>query len=409
MSQPMRAERREPFVWRRNPPVKVGLDCCLEDPQKVIGRARYGLLMHQASVDVRLDYACDRLAEALPGQLRAILTPQHGLWGEQQSNMDETPHGVHPRWNVPIYSLYSETRRPTPEMLEGLELLVVDLQDVGTRVYTYIWTVVHCLEACAQAGLPVVILDRPNPLGGLTVEGPLLNQDFASFIGLLPIPMRHGLTLGELARLANHERSLGAELDLVPMHGWRRKMLFSETRLPWTAPSPNMPRFETAIVYPGQVLLEGTQLSEGRGTTQPFELAGAPFVEPYRLADEMRQYDLPGLGIRPVRFHPTFDKWAGASCGGVALHVGQPRVVRSFVATLALLASVRRLWPEVPLWRMPPYEYDFERMPIDILYGSSDLRVRLDAGDVQQKDLDELTAVDAEAWWSRVRPFLLYE
>jgi uncharacterized protein YbbC (DUF1343 family) len=389
--------------------VRVGLECCLEDPQQVIGSARFGLLMHQASVDAGLHYACDRLAEALPGQLAAIFSPQHGLWGEQQANMDETPHGVHPRWKIPVHSLYSETRRPTPEMLDGLELFVIDLQDVGTRVYTYIWTVVYCLEACAEVGLPVVLLDRPNPVGGLVVEGPILQTGFTSFVGLLPIPMRHGLTLGELACLANQERNLGAKLEVVRMRGWRRKMLFSETGRPWVSPSPNIPRFFTTLLYPGQVLLEGTVLSEGRGTTQPFELAGAPFVDPDALAGALRQYELPGLGIRPVYFRPTFEKWAGTRCGGVALHVLQPRDVRSYATTLALLASVRRLWPQPELWRMPPYEYEFDRMPIDILHGCSDLRLRLDQPISDPPRLDDLAAVDHQQWWSRVEPFLLYD
>jgi uncharacterized protein YbbC (DUF1343 family) len=341
--------------------------------------------------------------------LAAIFSPQHGLWGEQQANMDETPHGVHPRWKIPIHSLYSETRRPTPEMLDGLELFVVDLQDVGTRVYTYIWTVLYCLEACAEIGLPVVLLDRPNPVGGLVVEGPILQADFTSFVGLLPIPMRHGLTLGELACLVNQEGNLGAKLEVVPMRGWRRKMFFPETERPWVAPSPNMPRFETTLLYPGQVLLEGTVLSEGRGTTQPFELVGAPFVDPDALTEALRQYELPGLGVRPVCFRPTSDKWAGTRCGGVALHVWQPRAVRSYATTVALLASVRRLWPQTPLWRMPPYEYELDRMPIDILHGSSDLRLRLDAGIPDPQQLDDLVAVDHQQWRSRVAPFLLYD
>ena len=225
----------------------------------------------------------------------------------------------------------------------------------------------------------------------------------------MTIPMRHGLTVGELARLANTELELGAQLQVLPMEGWQRQLQLAETGLPWVAPSPNMPRLETTLVYPGQVLLEGTLLSEGRGTTQPFEMAGAPFVEAYDLCQELQRYPTPGLAIRPVRFRPTFDKWQQASCGGVALHVVQPHEVRSYRTTLSLLAAVHHLWPSQPLWRPPPYEYETEQMPIDLLHGSPQLRLRFARGAVHRDDIADLAAVDAAAWWARVAPALLYE
>lgn len=394
-----------------NPLVRIGLECCLDRPPARLAGSRFGLLMNQASVDRNWQYACDLLARRFPDQLAAIFTPQHGLWGEQQANMIESPHGRYEPLGVPLFSLYSETRQPTPEMLHSLDCLLIDLQDVGTRVFTFIWTVVNCLQACAGAGIPVVILDRPNPLGNETIEGPLLDERFKSFVGLATIPMRHGLTIGELARLVNHEWQIHADLEVVRMEGWIPSMLFPETQRAWTLPSPNMPRFETALFYPGQVLLEGTNLSEGRGTTIPFEVVGAPFIEPQRLCDELDQEEFPhdGIRFRPVRFLPTFDKWRGQSCGGVAWHAHEPREVRSFAATLSVLAAVHRLWPDELQWLPPPYEYESERMPIDILYGSSKLRDTFAAGNLNLDTVLELAAVDAKAWKERTSCCRLYE
>jgi uncharacterized protein YbbC (DUF1343 family) len=432
------------------PSVQIGLERCLIEPPEALRRGRFGLLMNQASVDSRFRYACDLLAERFPGQLAAIFSPQHGLWGEEQANMIESPHGWYEPLGVPVYSLYSETRRPTAEMLAGLDCLVIDLQDVGTRVYTFLWTVQQCLIACAAAKIPVVILDRPNPLGGRVVEGPLLEGGYESFVGGASIPLRHGLTLGELARLLNHEQQIGAELTVVPVEGWQRSMLFDETGRTWIPPSPNMPRVATALLYPGQVLLEGTNLSEGRGTTQPFEVVGAPFVDPHQLFYALKAPDPPGLAIRPIQFVPTFDKWKGQSCGGIALHIVDPRAVRSVAMTLQILAAVCRLWPEQFAWLPPPYEYEREKMPIDILFGSAKLRTA-DIGSVcrvacsplapragsftrsvrtshelipdgtalsfrsrsEQTTLyatiQELSCLDEPAWWRRASPHLLYD
>jgi uncharacterized protein YbbC (DUF1343 family) len=297
------------------------------------------------------------------------------LWGEEQANMMETPHGRYPLVpGVPLYSLYSDTRRPTAEMLTGLEAFVIDLQDVGTRIYTYIWTVTYCLEACAERQLPVVLLDRPNPLGGVVVEGPRLDPAFASFVGRAPIPMRHGRTIGELAAQLNESMGIHADLTVVPVQGWQREQLWPATGRAWVPPSPNLPTFASALVYPGQVLLEGTHLSEGRGTTTPFEVAGAPYIDPFRLADCLREFSLPGVVFRPVRFRPTFDKWQGESCGGVYFHVTDPQSFRPYRTTLHVLSAIRGLWPREFQWRPPPYEYETVQQPIDILSGSSLLR-----------------------------------
>jgi uncharacterized protein YbbC (DUF1343 family) len=367
-------------------PIVLGLEACAESPPACLHGARIGLLFNQASVDSHFRYACDVLAAAGSMQIAALFSPQHGLWGEEQANMIETPHGRHPRFpDLPLYSLYSNTRRPTPEMLRGLDTFVIDLADVGTRIYTYIWTVTHCLEACAEQGMPVVILDRPNPLGGEIVEGPVLDPQFASFVGRAPVPMRHRLTIGELALHLNEAMAIGAELQVVPLKGWRRDMLWPDTGLPWVPPSPNLPTFTSALVYPGQVLLEGTNLSEGRGTTTPFEVVGAPFVDGFRLVEALSfESSLQAAGVifRPIRFRPTFDKWAGESCGGVMLHVTDPHVFRPYRTTLLLLASIKQLWSHEFAWRPPPYEYETKKMPIDILSGSSRLREWIDAGAV---------------------------
>lgn len=387
--------------------VQLGLDRCLEDP-RLLGGGRFGLLMNQASLGSSKRYACDLLAERFPGQLQTLFTPQHGLWCEEQDNMIETPHSVYGPLGVPVYSLYSETRRPTEEMLGELDCLVVDLQDVGTRVYTFIWTMTHCLEACAAAGLKVIVLDRPNPLGGRIVEGPRLQETFRSFVGLAEIPMRHGLTIGEMAQFVNQSLGIGARLEVIPMGGWQRELLWPATGRAWFPPSPNMPRFETALVYPGQVLLEGTNLSEGRGTTTPFEIAGAPYIDPHALVADLKAYELPGLVALPVRFRPTFNKWSGESCGGVFLAADAEETVRSYQATLALIAAIQRRWPDEFHWTLPPYEYESEKPPIDILVGSDELRRAAVEGTLSPEAVKDLSSVDAEAWWREVQGSLLY-
>ena len=394
--------------------VTTGLEQILRSPPPIsLAGRRFGLLMNQASVDRRYRYACDLLAERYPCQLAAVFTPQHGLWGQEQANMIESPHGIYEPLGIPIYSLYSETRRPTRKMLNGLECFLVDLQDVGTRVYTFAWTIRECLRACAEAQIPVLILDRPNPLGR-TCEGPLLEPGFESFVGGATIPLRHGLTLGELARLMNAEQRIGAELELLRSRHIPCAVAADGTRsVPatiWVPPSPNMPRLETALVYPGQVLLEGTNLSEGRGTTTPFEVCGAPFIDPHELTAEMENFPHPGLILRPVCFVPTFDKWQGQSCGGVYLHVVEAAAVRSVAFTVALLAAVKKLYPRDFAWLPPPYEYEREKMPIDILFGSPILRERLDdTRPVTADDVAALTAIDETAWQRRIALYLSRE
>jgi uncharacterized protein YbbC (DUF1343 family) len=294
--------------------------------------------------------------------------------------MIETAHGQDDRRRVPIYSLYSEAREPTAEMLREIDVLVIDLQDVGTRIYTYIYTMANCLIAARKHGVKVVVCDRPNPIGGLAVEGPMLIPGFESFVGLYPIPMRHGMTIGELARLFNELFGIGADLDVAPMGHWRRAMYHDAAQTPWVMPSPNMPTLDTAIVYPGTVLFEGTSVSEGRGTTRPFELIGAPGVEAERLADELNRRGLPGVYFRPAVFEPTFHKHARQSCGGCQIHVLDREAFRPVLTGVALVAAFRAADPERFRWRDPPYEYEHEKLPFDILAGSSELRQQIEAG-----------------------------
>jgi uncharacterized protein YbbC (DUF1343 family) len=360
-------------------PVVPGIDILLASGR--LKGLRVGLLANPASTDGRLRHAADRLRSRRDCSLEALFGAQHGFDADLQDNMIETPHGVDRRSRIPVYSLYSETRAPTTTMLAGLDVLVVDLQDVGTRVYTFIYTMANCLEVAARVGLPVIVCDRPNPIGGADVEGPMLEPGYESFVGLFPIPMRHGLTIAELARLFNEHFALGATLEVVRMEGWSRAMYWDDTGLPWVMPSPNMPSLDTAIVYPGAVLFEGTQLSEGRGTTRPFEIMGAPWIEPDRLAAVLNGYELPGAWFRPVRFEPTFHKHAGQTCGGCQLHVTDRRAFRPVLAGVAWMRECWAASPEAFAWRQPPYEYEHERMPIDILSGSSALRRQIETGD----------------------------
>ena len=388
---------------------QLGLERCVEHPPQSLARARFGVLCNHASVNSAYRPACDVLADAFPGQVAAVFSPQHGFWGEQQANMDETPHSVYEPLNVPLHSLYCEQRRPTDEMLSGLDCLVIDLQDVGARVYTFVWNVSHCLEACGDRGIPIVLLDRPNPLGGLTIEGPAIEPGFESFVGRLAIPMRHGLTVGELSSWINRQIDSPASLEVVRMSGWRREMLWPDCGRVWVPTSPNVPRLESLFLYPGQVLLEGTNLSEGRGTTTPFELCGAPFICPHTLIRTLEKRPLPGLKPVPTRFRPTFDKWAGQSCGGIAWRVTDPGAVRSYECTLNLLFCIQRLWPDEFDWQPPPYEYELEKMPIDILSGDSRLRKATFSNATEAaRTIAELAAVDTSAWLRATASSRLY-
>ena len=359
-------------------PVRLGSERLVDSPA-LHGR-RVGVVCNPASVDGQLRHIADRLAVHPHARLAAIFGPQHGFRSDAQENMIETAHGEDEIRRVPIYSLYSETRQPTGAMLRDADTLVIDLQDVGTRIYTYIYTMANCLIAARTHGVKAIVCDRPNPIGGLAIEGPMLVRGFESFVGQYPIPLRHGMTIGELARLFNEEFGIGADLEVIAMDGWRRDMHHDATRLPWVLPSPNIPTLDTAIAYPGTVLFEGTNISEGRGTTRPFELVGAPWIVAERFADAMNRLELPGVHFRPAVFEPTFHKHAHRRCGGCQIHVLDRDRFRPVVTGVALLAAFRASDPERFAWRDPPYEYEQEKLPIDILAGSSDLRAQIERG-----------------------------
>ncbi len=335
--------------------VRLGSDILLASPR--LRGARVGIVCNHASVDRGFQHIVDRLAADDGVTLAAIFGPQHGFRSDVQDNMIETPHRDDPGRRVPVYSLYSETREPTAEMLRGLDVLVIDLQDIGARIYTYIYTMANCMRACARHGVPVVVCDRPNPINGKDVEGGTLETRYESFVGQFAIPMRHGMTIGELARLFNEQFGIGASLDVISMQGWRREMYADQTGLPWVMPSPNMPTLDTAIVYPGTVLFEGTTLSEGRGTTRPFELVGAPGVDAETFAREMNGLGLPGVFFRPAVFEPTFQKHAKQTCGGCQSHVTDREIFRPVLTGAALIGMFRRVDPSRDIWRQPPYQY----------------------------------------------------
>jgi uncharacterized protein YbbC (DUF1343 family) len=359
-------------------PVRLGTDVLLSSPR--LRGKRVGIVCNHASLDRGFEHVVDRLAAADGVTLGAIFGPQHGFRSDVQDNMIETPHRDDPGRRVPVYSLYSETREPTVEMLRDLDALVIDLQDIGARIYTYIYTMANCLRAAARHGVPVIVCDRPNPINGVDVEGAALVPGNESFVGQFPIPMRHGMTIGELARLFNGHFRLGATLEVVKMEGWRREIFADETGLPWVMPSPNMPTLDTAIVYPGTVLFEGTLLSEGRGTTRPFELVGAPGIEAERFAQQLNALKLPGVFFRPAVFEPTFQKHAKQACGGCQIHVTERRTFKPVLTGAALIAAFHHAAPDRLLWRQPPYEYEHEKLPIDILAGSATFREQVEAG-----------------------------
>jgi uncharacterized protein YbbC (DUF1343 family) len=374
--------------------VKTGLERLIAEPPRGLAGRRLGLLCNPASVDRHFRHARDLLSRRFPGALQAIFSPQHGFHAEKQDNMIESPDSRDPVLGIPVFSLYSRTRIPSPQMLAGIEVLLVDLQDAGTRVYTFASTLAYCMESARASGVSVLVLDRPNPLGGRAVEGNLLRPEWASFVGRYPIPMRHGLTLAELAVLFNRRFGIGCELASVPMSGWRREMVFADTGLPWVAPSPNLPTPAAAMVYPGQVLWEGTNVSEGRGTALPFELLGAPFLDSAETAKSLGPLD--GAVLRLAVFEPTSGKWQGQACRGFQIHVTDPLAYAPYRTSLRLLQAVMRLHPAEFAWRPPPYEYEFERLPIDLLIGDRQVRERLESleplEDIEASWQEELTA-----------------
>jgi uncharacterized protein YbbC (DUF1343 family) len=385
----------------------TGLDLVEKLWPKDLKGARIGLVAHPASVDRGLRHATTLLNKSKKIRITALFGPQHGILGQTQDNMIEWDDFRDPVTGVPVYSLYGKTRKPTHEMLSNIDALVIDLQDVGARYYTFIWTLELCMQACKELGKPVIVLDRPNPINGTATEGPVLKPDFASFVGLRPLPVRHGMTIGELGAYLQNGFHPGLDYRVIPMQGWKRKMWFDQTGLPWVLPSPNMPTLDTALVYPGMCLLEATNISEGRGTTRPFEIFGAPFIHPETLVKVLKEFKLPGVVFRPISFQPTFQKHANALCNGAQIHVTDREKFKPFKTGVAILKAIHNTYPREFKWKEPPYEYEEVLLPIDILAGTYRLRNDIESW----ADLNSM-----EAWWKEEakkfekirRKFLIY-
>ncbi|MBI4508698.1 MAG: DUF1343 domain-containing protein [Deltaproteobacteria bacterium] len=392
--------------------VRTGLQRVLAEEGRVLRGKRIGLLVNPTSVDEKLGHVVDLLHARSDVDLRCLFGPEHGVRGDAQDMVGvmEARDSV---TGLPMYSLYGRTEEslhPLPQMLVGLDAVVFDMQDIGSRYYTYVWTLLHMMQACAKLGIEVIVLDRPNPIGGVEVEGGTMGDEYRSFVGRAKIPNRHGMTAGEIALMVNETEAIGCPLEIVPMSGWKREMHFDQTGLPWVLPSPNMPTLDTALVYPGMCLVEGTELSEARGTTRPFELVGAPFVsfaEARALAEMLHGEDLPGVRFRPAVFTPTFHKFAHKRCGGVQLHVQDRRVFRPYRTGVAVIRAFRQMWPKQFHWRKREYEFVKVKPAIDLLTGGPEVREGIDAGNSLDAIASTWRAAETDLARQRTR-WLLY-
>jgi len=388
-------------------PVQLGLERLLEDVPDSIRRARVGLICNQASVDNGFRHAADLLHQHGQIDLRALFGPQHGIRGDVQDNMIETGHGIDRKTGLPVHSLYSETREPTDEMLQDVDTLIFDMQDVGCRIYTFVYTLANCMRAARRLGKRVVVCDRPNPINGADMAGNILEPEYASFVGQFPLPTRHGMTVGELAQLFNEHFKIECDLEVIPMIGWKREFWHDETDAPWVLPSPNMPTLDAATVFPGAVHFEGTQVSEGRGTTKPFELIGAPYIDPDDYADALNGLGLTGVYFRSCVFQPTFQKHAGVSCGGVQIHVLDRNSFEPWITGIAMAKFAHDMYPNEFRWKEPPYEYVFDKNPFDVISGTAKIREAFEKGTALDTIADETKAPLAE--FKKLREaFLLY-
>ncbi|HXH40843.1 MAG TPA: DUF1343 domain-containing protein [Thermoanaerobaculia bacterium] len=388
--------------------VQPGLERLLDDPRPIAGK-NIGLVTNQSAVTSDLRHVVDLLHRGRGWKLTTLFGPEHGIWGEAQ-DMAHVDHSTDPMTGLTVYSLYGESENdlaPRRELLRNLDALVIDLQDIGSRYYTFIYTMALCMREAAKAGVQVIVLDRPNPIDGVHLEGNIREEEFSSFVGMFPLPTRHGMTAGELAGYFNKTFALDCDLVVVPMRGWRRAMWWGDTGLPWVIPSPNMPTVYTAAVYPGMCLVEGTNLSEGRGTTHPFELFGAPWLDPFRLADRLNGAGLPGVRFRPHYFLPTFQKHAGKVCGGAELHVTNRGEFEPYRTGLWIVKVARDMNPEKFDWRRETYEFVSDRLAIDLLAGSARYRELVESGG----NIDEWVAEWEEplrAFANTREEFLLY-
>lgn len=374
------AREEEELMTFKKHQIKIGLENVLSEQLQILKNKRLGLICNQSSVNRRYQHAADLFYEHSEIDLVALFGPQHGIRGDVQDNMVETAHATDKYTKLPIFSLYSETREPTEEMLKNVDALVFDLQDVGCRVYTFIYTMANAMRACARYGKEFIVLDRPNPIGGSNVEGNVLEKGNESFVGLYPIPMRHGMTVGELAELFNKEYQLNCDLKVIKIQDWGRELYLDETDAPWVIPSPNMPNVETAVVFPGTVYFEGTRISEGRGTTKPFELVGAPYIDAKQYCERLTSLELPGVIFRETNFLPTFQKHQNSVCGGVFLHVIDRKQFKPVITGIAMVKTAFELYKDEFEWKSPPYEYVFDRNPFDVIAGTTETREQIESG-----------------------------
>jgi uncharacterized protein YbbC (DUF1343 family) len=380
-----------------NKRTRLGVEVLLDEKIDLIRGQRIGLVCNQASVLPDFRHVADVFAERGEFKLTTFFGPQHGIRGDVQDNMIETEHATDSRTGLPIYSLYSETREPTEAMLTDVDTIVFDMQDVGCRIYTFAYTMANCMRAAKKFGKRVIVCDRPNPITGVGVEGSVTEKEFTSFVGQFEIPTRHGMTMGELARLFNEHFGIGCELEVIKMDGWLREMWFEETGLPWILPSPNIPTVDTCVVFPATVYLEGTELSEGRGTTKVFEINGAPFIDPYKWAEALREFNFPGVAFRECYFQPTFQKWAKQTCGGVQIHVTDRNTFTPVIVGIAMVKTAYDLYTDQFEWKRDAYEYEFGKNPFDVVSGTDKIRKAIEAG-------AELREIEA-AWADRLNGF----
>lgn len=392
--------------------IGLGIDRFAEDPQSFVGSERVALLCHAASVASDYRHLTQIVAAAGLNVVRCF-GPEHGIWADAQDMEAVDREEIEPTTGAPVTSLYGhelEQLTPADHLFSEIDTLIIDLQDIGARYYTYIYTACLCTQVCARTQTRVLILDRPNPLGGVEVEGRYTRPDFLSFVGMWPLPTRHGLTLAEVVRLINAREQWGADIDVVKVEGWPRDALLSETNQRWVLPSPNMPSFEAMMVYPGMCLIEGTELSEARGTTKPFEWVGAGFINPFEWCDALNKLGLGGIHFRPLYYKPTFHKWGNQTIGGAHLHLTQPHQLQPLRMGLQLLGTTRRLYADGLQWRTQAYEFVKDRLAIDLLFGDDEARELIDA-QASAKELDDYwrrCQREASLFCEERAPFLLY-
>lgn len=377
------------------------------DKAALLSGQRIALVCNQASILPDLSHAADVFSERSDINLTTLFGPQHGARGDVQDNMIETGHAVDSRTGLPVYSLYSETREPTDKMLENVDTIVFDLQDVGCRIYTFVYTMANCMRAAARYGKRVIVCDRPNPINGSAIEGNITESEFTSFVGQFALPTRHGMTVGELAMMFNEHFGIGCELEIVKMEGWTREMWGDETGLPFVMPSPNIPTVDTCVVFPATVHLEGTELSEGRGTTKPFELNGAPFIDPYEWKAALDLFDFPGVSFRPCYFQPTFQKWARQTCGGVQIHVTDREAFTPVIVGIAMVKTAYDLYTDSFEWKREAYEYVFDKNPFDVVCGTDSIRRAIEGG-VALDEIGSTWQAGLKAFEQLRKTFLLY-